>query len=190
MNEKERASHIEALLFVLGKPLSRVELQKTLYASAEEVERAIGVLGMRSERSGIVLVDDGHVVELRVSANCFDLIERVRKEENTREIGKAGLETLAAILYRGPIPRSEVDFIRGVNSSQTIRTLLIRGLIRKTSTHKGARAAHYEPTTELLSELGLTGLRSLPEYTRIREEIATLEKAYKGISEESDGTTT
>ena len=54
---------IEALLFALGRPLSRVELQKMLGASAGEVNQALKNLSDR--QNGIVLVDDGNEVELR-----------------------------------------------------------------------------------------------------------------------------
>lgn len=184
MNNQERAAHIEALLFSLGKPLSRSELQKILPASAEEVSSAILEISAKKSHGGIVLVDDGNVVELRVASDSAELIQRVRRDESSREIGRAGLETLSAILYCGPLPRSEIDFIRGVNSSQTIRTLLMRGLIRKTSGGKGERSVYYEATTELLSELGVTGVHDLPEYAQKREELEQLEKAYKGIVEE------
>src|SRR3989344_6222344 len=106
---------LEALLFALGRPLRRTELQKMLGATPDAIKKAIKNLADR--RGGVVLVDDGSEVELRVGAEHSELIGRIRKEEYSREIGKAGLEALSAVLYRGPLTRSEIDFIRGVNSS-------------------------------------------------------------------------
>jgi len=129
MNETELAQHIEGILFALGKPLSRNELMKMLQTDKDSLERAIVSLKDGSGR-GIVLVDDGKELELRAAPQVAGLIERVRREELARDIGRAGLEVLSAILYRGPLTRAEVDFIRGVNSTQTLRTLTTRGLIQ------------------------------------------------------------
>ncbi len=174
-------SQIEALLFALGRPLGRAELQKMLGATEADINRALEVLV--EKKGGIVLVDDGKEVELRTSTNSSALIEKVRKEEYAREIGKAGLEALSAVLYRGPLTRSEIDFIRGVNSSQTLRTLTLRGLVRKVPNPKDERSFLYEPTTELLSELGVTRAQDLPDYADVRTKLQALEEAYRQSAE-------
>lgn len=115
------AAQIEALLFALGKPQSRSDIAQMLDCSAADVDEA--VQSLRQGSRGVVLVDDGTTLELRVAPAATQLVERIRKQDYSRDIGRAGLEVLAAILYRGPLSRSEIDFIRGVNSSQTIRTL-------------------------------------------------------------------
>lgn len=170
-------SHIEALLFALGRPLARTELQKMLGAEPADIETALQTLGARS--GGVVLVDDGKEVELRTSTNASALIEKIRKEEYARDIGKAGLEALSAVLYRGPLTRSEIDFIRGVNSSQTLRTLTLRGLVRKVPNPKDERSFLYEATTELLAELGVARAQDLPEYAEVRAKLQALEEAYR-----------
>jgi segregation and condensation protein B len=171
------AQHIEALLFALGRPLSRKELAQKLGASAEEVEA--GLAELAAAPRGVALVDDGREVELRAAGSAAELIERVRKEEYAKEIGRAGLEALAAVLYRGPLTRAEIDFVRGVNSSQTLRTLTMRGLLRRIPNPKDERSFVYEPTTELLSFLGVSGATELPEYAAVRQKIAVLEESYR-----------
>ena len=170
-------SQIEALLFALGRPISRSELIKMVAASPEQIEEALTKLKTRS--GGITLVDDGVEVELRVSAQNSALIEKVRKDEYSRDIGKAGLEALSAVLYRGPLTRSEIDFIRGVNSSQTLRTLTLRGLVRKVPNPKDERSFLYEPTTELLSQLGVSRMQDLSDYADVRQKLQQLEEAYR-----------
>lgn len=178
METSDLANKIEALLFALGRPLGRGELQKMLGVGQEEVEAALTLL-RDNPRGGIALVDDNKEVELRTSSQNAALIEQIRKEEYARDIGKAGLEALSAVLYRGPLTRSEVDFIRGVNSSQTIRTLTLRGLIRKVPNPKDERSFLYEPTTELLSELGVSRAQDLPDYAGVREKLSQLEETYR-----------
>ncbi|MCX6820244.1 MAG: SMC-Scp complex subunit ScpB [Candidatus Adlerbacteria bacterium] len=178
MNENALAIQIEGLLFSLGRPLTRAELCKATGAELDMVEVALATLRARTG-GGIVLVDDGKVVELRTAPAAAELVEKIRKEEYSRDIGKAGLEALAAVIYRGPLSRSEIDFIRGVNSSQTLRTLLMRGLVRKISNPKDERSFLYEPTTELLAELGVTHKDELPDYVGVQEKLRTLETAYR-----------
>ncbi len=179
MNNRELALHIEALLFALGHPLTRAELAELLEVGEAELEPAIAELVMSRKDSGIVCVDDGKEIELRASGKAAELIEKIRKAEFNREIGRAGTETLAAILYRGPLTRSEIDFIRGVNSSQTVRTLLMRGFIRKVPNPRDERSFLYEATTELLAEIGAQHQDELPEYASVRSKLTQLEAVYK-----------
>lgn len=170
------AVQIEALLFALGRPLSRAELAKQLGASVEDIAAA---LADSQPGRGVVLVDDGSLVELRAAPEAAELIEKIRRDEYAREVGKAGQEVLAAVIYRGPLTRSEIDFIRGVNSSQTLRTLTMRGLVRKIQNPKDSRSFLYESTTELLATLGVSRAQDLPEYTEVRDKLAKLEEAYR-----------
>src|SRR3989344_7212621 len=170
----ELAVQIEALLFALGPPLARKELGQKLGVSAEALEAALKELG--GSGRGVVLVDDGSTVELRTAPMTAELIERVRKEEYSREIGRAGLEALSAILYQGPLTRSEIDFIRGVNSTQTLRTLTMRGPLRKVPNPKDERSCLYEPTTELLAHLGVAHSVDLPDYGAVREKLKNLKE--------------
>lgn len=184
-------AQIEALLFALGKPLSRADLCHMLECSSSALEDALHRLRQDADSRGVALVDDGQTLELRVAPQSATFIEQIQKEEYSKEIGRAGMEVLAAILYRGPLTRSEIDFIRGVNSSQTLRTLTMRGLVRKsqtkTSAASGARAASfpYEPTTELLATLGVTHISDLPEYTAVRDKLTALEAAYRATNTEN-----
>jgi segregation and condensation protein B len=181
----DTALQIEALLFATGRPLSRREVAKALSVEPGVVDAAVGELTEAVGR-GVVVVDDGRELELRVVKSAADLVERVRKDEYSREVGRAGQETLSAVLYRGPLTRSEVDFIRGVNSSQTLRTLTMRGLLRKLPNPRDERSFLYEPTTELLASLGVSSVKELPDYTAVREKLNRLEASYKQREQSND----
>jgi segregation and condensation protein B len=183
----DTALQIEALLFSTGRPLTRKELAKMLGQDVGAVDVALSELTSATGR-GVVVVDDGREVELRVSGTAAPLVEQVRKDEYSREVGRAGQETLAAVLFRGPLTRAEVDFIRGVNSSQTLRTLTMRGLLRKIPNPRDERSFLYEPTTELLSSLGVTSVKELPDYTAVRDKLTALEAAYRQKEQEENQT--
>jgi len=86
-------------------------------------------------------------------------------------LGKAGLETLSIILYKAPITRVEIDYLRGVNSNFILRNLLIRGFIEKVVNPGDQRSYLYKPSLDLLSFLGVSKVEDLPEYVSIQEEI-------------------
>lgn len=177
MAPSDTKDKIHALLYALGRPLAHAELAKMLSLSEAEVAAALGELA--AESGPVRVVDDGREAELRVAGAQSTLVERVRKEEFDQSIGKAGLEVLSAILYRGPLTRAEIDFIRGVNSTQTLRTLTMRGLVRRVQNPRDERSYLYEPTTELLSTLGVGHVHELPEYAQVRAKLTELEDAYR-----------
>lgn len=147
-----------------------------LGASAEDIDSA---LATAQSGRGVVLVDDGSVIEMRAAPAAAQMIEALRRAEYARELGRAGQEVLAAVLYRGPLTRSDIDFIRGVNSSQTLRTLTMRGLVRKVPHPKDSRSFLFEPTTELLATLGVERVNDLPDYQAVRAKLEHLEQAYR-----------
>ncbi|HEX8994312.1 MAG TPA: SMC-Scp complex subunit ScpB [Candidatus Paceibacterota bacterium] len=183
------ASKIEALLFAQGS-MSKKELGEHLKVSVEEIDAACAQMQKEQSGRGIVCVDDGKNLELRAAPSASTLIEAIRKEEYNRDIGKAGLEVLAAVLYRGAQTRAQIDFIRGVNSSQTLRTLTMRGLLRKITNPKDERSYLYEPTVELLSHLSITNMNELPEYEHIKAQLAALESQPQTSTENNQETVT
>jgi segregation and condensation protein B len=112
-------------------------------------------------------------VELVTAPELDALIESLRRDEMKRDIGKAGAETLAIILYKGPITRAEIDRIRGVNSAFIVRNLLVRGLIAREQAGKGNV---FSVTPTLLAHLGITSKAELPEYAKILDTLENFEK--------------
>lgn len=155
-------SRIESVLFFINEPIAITELSKMLQIDKSEVKNLVKSLQEFYKNRGIVLVSDGEAVSFGTHPQNSGLIETIQKEEFSRELGRAGLETLSIILYRGPVSRREVDHIRGVNSTFILRTLLIRGLIERTEGVE--RSYSYKPTLKLLEHLGITRREDLPEF--------------------------
>lgn len=169
-------AQIEAILFYKAESLSEEKLGELLHVSREEIVRGIEVLSARLAGTGLTLMRNGNEVMLRVAPEESVLVERIAKEELSREIGKAGIETLAVVLYRGPITRSEIDYIRGVNSAFILRSLMIRGLVERSAPEGGGRSPLYGPTFELLSHLGVAKIEDLPDYDATRALLEAFEK--------------
>lgn len=175
---------IEAVLFYKTEPVSKATLISLLDTTEEELERALELLRARLAGGATRIIETGQDVQLATAPDVAPLIERLRADELSRDIGKAGAETLAIILYRGPLARSEIDFIRGVNSSFILRNLQIRGLIERIPHPTLARSFQYRATPDLLAHLGITKREDLPGYAAIMDEIDAYERAQSGASKQ------
>lgn len=175
-------SQIEAVLFWKGEQMSIKELVKFFGVKSAEIEAAISALetslktGSASDGGGrgLTLVRNGtgneQEVMLYTAPAASELIQRLTKEELSRDVSKAGVEVLSLILYRGPIAKREIDYIRGVNSGFILRNLMVRGLIERADT-KDARSFIYQPTFELLAKLGVSRKEDLPDFTQVQKGI-------------------
>lgn len=162
---------IESILFWKGEPISLDELAKDLGKSVEEIKAAVTDLETKLQGRGLQLIRNGDEIMLGTRSEMGSLIEKLIKDELTKDLGKAGLETLSIILYRGPVTRRDIEYIRGVNSQFILRNLLIRGLIDRIQNPDDQRSFIYKPTFELLSYLGVSSVQELPEYEAVRKEL-------------------
>ncbi len=163
----ELESKIEGLLFYKGEDLSISKLAELLESTNEDIENAINKLRESLVNRGILLIQKDDKVLLGVSSDLSPLIEKIRKEEITKELSKASLETLSIILYKNGVSRSDIDYIRGVNSSFILRNLLVRGLVEKVVDVKDSRKILYRPTFDTLSYMNITSIDQLPNYEQV-----------------------
>lgn len=163
MNELEKK--IEALLFVSGEGMAVSKLAEVLKKKDEEIEKALAELKNHLEDGHfLTILREGDKVGLVTAKDASKIVEEFAKEEFGGDLTRAALETLAAVSYKGPIKRSEIDYIRGVNSSFMLRNLLIRGLIERVRDPKDSRSYVYRVSRDFLKFLGLTSISDLPEY--------------------------
>jgi segregation and condensation protein B len=170
------SNRLEAFLFAEGGALSRKKLQQLLECKPEELSQAATELSASLAGRGITLIQTETEIALAVASSTQSALEKAFEKELGREIGDAGLEVLAIVLYRGPSTRAQIDYVRGVNSSTSVRSLLSRGLLERAGNPNDAREYLYRPTTELLAYLGIPSTQDLPEYATIRGELASFEQ--------------
>jgi segregation and condensation protein B len=163
--------HIEAILFWRGDAMSVNSLAKITGAEKDAIQDALKQVKVDLGARGIVLIEHDGEYTLGTNPESAKLIEAARTEELSKDLGKAGLETLAIILYQGPIRRSEIDYIRGVNSNFILRNLLIRGLIERKPDPKNSRASIYLASIELLRFLGITHIEELKDFAQVQSAI-------------------
>ena len=165
------SQQIEAILFFKAEPVGIKKLSELLEVDQPSIITGLENLSIMLKDRGITLLQTSDEVTLGTHGDLSRLIEKISKEELNRDLGKSALETLSIILYQGPITRSDIDYIRGVNSQFIIRNLLIRGLIERIDNPKDYRSFLYRITLDLLSNLGISKVEDLPEYENVRQDI-------------------
>lgn len=166
---------IEALLFYKAMPLNKINLMKQLECTVEDFHDAIEIIRERQKDSALRLIETEAEVQLVTAPEVAEFITDQQKDETKGDIGKAGAETLAIVLYREPVSRAEIDRIRGVNSSFILRNLMVRGLIERKS-GKGGHLYHISPL--LLQHLGVEQKYNLPRYSEFMNAIEAFEHTH------------
>ncbi len=157
-----------ALLFASGEPLPKKQLAKLLDIKDSEVKLVLKALTDSLKGSGIILVETDTEAELRTAPDASIIVKKLRESELARDLGKASLETLAVVAYQEGATRGEIDWVRGVNSSASLRTLLMRGLIEGKEDERDKRRIRYSVTTEALAHLGVESAESLPRFAELQ----------------------
>ena len=169
----ELEQKIEALLFYKNEPVEIKKLAKLLDVGERETREALKNLDAALRDRGICLVQTDDEVSLATAPEMKDLIEKIAKDEMSREIGKAGLEALSIILYKGPATRREIDHVRGVNSAFILRNLCVRGLVEREADARDQRVLRYRASLALLAHLGIRRLEELPEFDTFKNAATT-----------------
>lgn len=171
LDAAEKTSLIEALIFTHGEPLALETLAQI--ARMKEVEVREAVTQIRSQLiergSALELLEVGGKFQFRTRPE-FSQYVRELKASKPRRLSGPALETLAVIAYRQPIVRSDIEKIRGVDVSPTIKTLLERKLIRIVGHQETVgQPALYGTTDDFLKVFGLSSLSQLPTLRDLKE---------------------
>ncbi|MFH1047590.1 MAG: SMC-Scp complex subunit ScpB [Patescibacteria group bacterium] len=161
---------IESILFVTNRPLSLSKLAEICdVKKKDEVMQAVEELAndYAARESGVRLLRHGDNVQMATAGETADLVREYLKDETTGELTKPSLETLTIVAYRGPLTKSELEQVRGVNCSLILRNLMMRGLVECEGEH-GNPLTKYQVTMDFLRFLGLSSVEELPDYAKLR----------------------
>jgi segregation and condensation protein B len=161
----EVVAALEALLFASGEPEEVATLAAALGWSLADVRKGLTLLDerLRESHRGVALQREGDRVQLVTAPRFGQAVAQLLGIERSVKLSSAALETLALVAYRQPITRSEIEAIRGVDSSGVLATLVARELVEA----RGRRSTpgnpvEYGTTTAFLQFFGLTSLDDLP----------------------------
>ncbi len=173
MSQSSLQSSLEALLFVSGEALSLTRLEKILGVPKDEIRvagQALAVDYQSNALRGLMILSDGESLLMATKPEHAPIVEVLTKSELQENLSKAALEVLSIVAYRSPISRSEIDAIRGVNCSFTLRNLLLRDLISREGNPSDSRGYLYRPTFRFLESLGLGQISELPDFETLSQD--------------------
>lgn len=179
--ERELRGIVESLLFVSPEPLSVQRLVAIMGdVTKADVAQALRGLGeeLEQEGRGVRLVEIAGGFRLVTKQEYATWIKRLDKTKAAAKLSRSALESLAIIAYKQPIVRSEIEEIRGVETSGVVRTLLERKLVRIVGRKEvPGRPIMYGTTKFFLEHFGLNDLTQLPplrEFTELGESDQSL----------------
>jgi segregation and condensation protein B len=185
MNKK--LVQLESILLISDKALHIRELAKKLKLDKKEIKELIENLTEKfnQENSGIHILNDNRKIQFTTNPISEGIIKEFIKEELNSNLSDASMETLTIIAYRGPITKSELEQIRGVNCSVILKNLLIRNLIEGQQ-DKEKMTETYSTNLEFLKYLGINKVEELPDY----EKLNSNESIDKILNDNEDETET
>jgi len=174
MDDAQLVSLVEALLFAADRPVALSRLrQLTRVSDTRRLEAALAAIEEHYRERGIVLQQVSGGFQFRTHSQFSGWVQQLIAGRPVR-LTRAQLETLAIVAYRQPITRPEIDEIRGVDSSATLKLLLERSLIRVLGKREEVgRPMLYGTTKDFLDFFSLADLRELPtlrEYSELTAE--------------------
>lgn len=161
-----------------------LKLAKVADATEAEVEGALEKLNADyANGRGLRIVKIKDTIQLVSNPDNAQFVAELIKSEIQENLSQAALEVLSVVAYRGPISRAEVEAIRGVNCSFTLRALLIRGLIDRTENIKDNRRYLYNISFDFLKKLGVDSVEKLPDWEVLqkKEKIESDEVSEKSV---------
>jgi segregation and condensation protein B len=175
---------IESLIFSSTSPISLKELAN--FFSEENIpikiiEQIINEIQEKYSETGVILNKVSTGYRFQVSEDCNQWVSKFYPEK-PQKYSRALMETLALIIYKQPITRTEIEAVRGVSvSSNIIKTLLEREWI-KILGYKDVpgKPAIFGTTKEFLNSHNLVSLSQLPKLDDIIE-LTEQEKKQLGL---------
>jgi segregation and condensation protein B len=176
---------LEGLLFIGGDEGVTIErVKEILEIDDEKLNYLINSLkeSYESADRGIRLEQAGDTLKLVTKLEYKDYYKKM-VDIDSDLLSTAALETLAIIAYNQPMVRSQVDEVRGVDSSYNIRKLVLKGLIEeKGRSELPGRPILYGTTDKFLSHFGISSISELPKIEEeevVDEDVDLFESKYQ-----------
>ncbi|MDQ3481406.1 MAG: SMC-Scp complex subunit ScpB [Actinomycetota bacterium] len=172
---------IESILLLADEPVPAGVIGEVLERPRAEVEGLLEELAndYEDDDRGWLLRATAGGWRLYTSPECAPWLERFVLRHSHSRLTGAALEVLAVVAYRGPLSRTQISELRGVDSDGVVKTLLQRALIREQGHGSGPGGpALFCVSDEFLERMGLRSVEDLPplvEFMPSAEEVGDME---------------
>lgn len=171
MEIKKIQAIIEAILFSVGRAVTKNEFILTLEISEEELEKIIVKMQeeYNKEERGIEIIKVDNSYQLCTKKELYEYIYPILDKRAKPNLSNAALETLAIIAYNPKISRAEIEAIRGVSADGCVYKLLEYGLIEESGKlDLPGKPMSYKTTNNFLKMFGYSSLEELPELPKYK----------------------
>ena len=166
-SERHPIALLEAALFLAKEPMSSRRLaQLAGLPEGTRTRRLIRSLNQRydQDQSAFCVAEVAGGFQLRTRPELAAWLIRMQEVPSAVRLSTPAMETLTVIAYRQPVPRTEVERIRGVQCGDLIRQLLDQDLAKIVGrSEELGRPFLYGTTSKFLQVFGLGSLNDLPE---------------------------
>ena len=157
---------LEAALFLAKEPMSSRRLaQLAGLPEGTRTRQLIRELNKRygQDQAAFCIVEVAEGFQLRTRPEFAPWLARMQGVPTAVRLSNPAMETLTVIAYRQPVPRAEVERIRGVQCGDLIRQLLDQELAKIVGRSEDlGRPFLYGTTSKFLQVFGLGSLNDLP----------------------------
>ena len=145
-------------------------LAKLCSVSREDVEEALEGLDKtyKDDMRGLALVRNGIEVQLTTAPQHALVVAAFLEEEVQSDLSRAALETLTILAYRGPMSKTDLEGIRGVNCTLILRNLAMKGLVETVTLDLHEK---YRVSFACMRILGLQSTHDLPDYEALNKKL-------------------
>lgn len=158
-------SIVEGLIFAHPEALSARTIGGVIREASEEVIQSVLEEledEFRERNGGFMLCRVAGGYQFRSTPKIASWVLELRKMKPAR-LSRAALETLSIVAYNQPVTKSQIEQIRGVETSGPLRHLAERGLVEVAGRKDvPGRPLLYGTTQRFLEVFGLPDLASLP----------------------------
>lgn len=175
LNDDSLCGAIETIVFMSDRPMSLQKIRTTIDEDMplRVVHGAIERLQAEYETKhhGIRLQEVAEGYQFRTKATYGKYIQDLFKV-NALVLSPTALEVLAIIAYRQPVSKTEIDKIRGVDSSHIVRGLMDKRLVKVAGrSEELGRPSVYATTPEFLEVFNLADISGLPPESEIEDQL-------------------
>jgi segregation and condensation protein B len=176
LNPDTLCGAIETIIFMSDRPISiqKIKAQIDNELPLRVIHDSLSKLqtGYEEKFHGIRLVEVAEGYQFRTKATYSKFVQNLFKV-NSLVLTPTALEVLAIIAYKQPVSKTDVEKIRGVDSSHIIRALMDKRLVKITGrSEELGRPSLFGTTEEFLEVFNLPDISALPPEFEL-EEMAT-----------------
>jgi segregation and condensation protein B len=170
---------VEAVLFAAAEPVHPKEVAAAFEGATEvEVSAAIDALRERYSQGagGLTVEQVAGAFRLATKPEVGAIVRQFFRQRNRTRLSPAALETLAIVAYRQPITVPEIQAMRGVDPSGSLKNLLEKSLVRILGRKKVVgNPLLYGTTKQFLVHFALNRLEDLPSIEEFDQFLGALQ---------------